>query len=306
MCQERLTCSVPGIGSEFDLSEYLQSNQQHLLFSYEEVRRKSDEKLQQQQQHHTGNAGPGEGKRWSGDVQALKILGPHSSQSHSHQHGQSSRHRHHHHPSTGSNIKASEADKKKNKRPEWRRSGDYNEPRPDSGDESDGQRRATLGEERSVTEDLLALPSGTAAAAAASMLAAVGLSIDRNSNRSDQSKDKPADEVLRRRQREGSHIQGERVHDRRLRILVVEDNLINQKVLTKVLDKYVRGCTYHVVNNGQQAVEEVTASMLNEGAVMYDVILMDCMMVLLHQPLVWFVVVSSVYSPLLSLFICSR
>ncbi len=40
-----------------------------------------------------------------------------------------------------------------------------------------------------------------------------------------------------------------------------------------------RGCSYHVVHNGQQAVEEVTASMLNEGAVMYDVILMDCMMV---------------------------
>jgi len=45
------------------------------------------------------------------------------------------------------------------------------------------------------------------------------------------------------------------------------------------------GCTYQIVNNGQQAVEEVTASMLNEGAVMYDVIFMDCMMVhlLLHH-----------------------
>lgn len=277
-----------GSGSEFDLSEYLQSNQQHLLFSYEEVRRKSDEKLrteqqQQQQQHQyreTRSGGKGDRKRWSGEVQALKILGPHASPQPPHQHGQNPRQR----QGSGNNKPGVDDKKKnKNKRPDWRRSGDHSDPRPDSGDESDGQRRATLGENRSVSEDLLT-PAGMATA---TLVEAAEALLDRNSNRSrdgSPEKDNPPlseDTILRRRQREGSHPHRERVLDRRLRILVVEDNLINQKVLTKVLDKYVRGCSYHVVHNGQQAVEEVTASMLNEGAVMYDVILMDCMMPLM-------------------------
>ncbi len=229
-------------GSEFDLSEYLQSNQQHLLFSYEEVRRKSDEKLrteqqQQQQQHQYRETGSrkGDKKRWSGEVQALKILGPHASPQPPQQHGQNPRQR------QGGNNTPEE--KRKNKRPGWRRSGDHSDPRPDTGDESDGQRRATLGENRSVSQDLL-IPTGIATTA---LVEAAEALLDRNSNRSrdrspDDKDNTPLNEetILRRRQREGSHPHRERVLDRRLRILVVEDNLINQKVLTKVLDKYVR------------------------------------------------------------------
>jgi len=66
-----------------------------------------------------------------------------------------------------------------------------------------------------------------------------------------------------------------------VRVLIVEDNNINQKVLTRVLDRYIPGCKYSVANNGQEAVEELTSTMMDDKAAQYDIILMDCMMVLL-------------------------
>jgi signal transduction histidine kinase/CheY-like chemotaxis protein len=54
-----------------------------------------------------------------------------------------------------------------------------------------------------------------------------------------------------------------------LKILLAEDNLINQKLATKVLSKL--GYSIDVANNGRQAVD-----MLSEGS--YDVILMDVLM----------------------------
>jgi len=53
-------------------------------------------------------------------------------------------------------------------------------------------------------------------------------------------------------------------------ILVVEDNLINQIVITKVLKSF--GLTYDVVNDGQQAVDKI----LNNNT--YDLVLMDIQM----------------------------
>ena len=53
------------------------------------------------------------------------------------------------------------------------------------------------------------------------------------------------------------------------RILVVEDNMINQKVAQKILSKH--GCTSLVVNNGREALEE-----LQHNA--YDAVLMDLQM----------------------------
>lgn len=53
-------------------------------------------------------------------------------------------------------------------------------------------------------------------------------------------------------------------------ILVVEDNLINQIVITKVLKSF--GLTYDVVNDGQQAVDKI----LDNNA--YDLVLMDIQM----------------------------
>lgn len=54
------------------------------------------------------------------------------------------------------------------------------------------------------------------------------------------------------------------------RILVVEDNLMNQKIASFFLEK--AGYEYEITSNGQEAVDEIT-----QGA-RYDAILMDCMM----------------------------
>ena len=53
-------------------------------------------------------------------------------------------------------------------------------------------------------------------------------------------------------------------------VLVVEDNLMNQKLITRVLDTW--GCVYKVANNGQEAVNMTSR-------VKYDLILMD-----IHMP----------------------
>ncbi|WP_299010544.1 ATP-binding protein [uncultured Shewanella sp.] len=58
-------------------------------------------------------------------------------------------------------------------------------------------------------------------------------------------------------------------NDKRL-ILVVEDNLVNQKVATMLLKK--GGYDYDIANNGQEAVDKV------RSGEQYSVILMDCMM----------------------------
>lgn len=54
-------------------------------------------------------------------------------------------------------------------------------------------------------------------------------------------------------------------------VLVVEDNLMNQKLITRVLDTW--GCVYKVANNGQEAVNLTSK-------VKYDLILMD-----IHMPI---------------------
>ncbi|MGY0219507.1 CHASE domain-containing protein [Endozoicomonadaceae bacterium StTr2] len=56
-----------------------------------------------------------------------------------------------------------------------------------------------------------------------------------------------------------------------LRILVAEDNPVNQMVATKLLSKL--GCTTKVANNGAEAIEK-----LQSGEDQFDLILMDCMM----------------------------
>ena len=53
------------------------------------------------------------------------------------------------------------------------------------------------------------------------------------------------------------------------RILIVEDNLVNQKVATKLVEKL--GYVVHAVDNGQKAVNEVIAGQ-------YSLVLMDCQM----------------------------
>ncbi|KAF8423028.1 hypothetical protein EV426DRAFT_534547 [Tirmania nivea] len=58
------------------------------------------------------------------------------------------------------------------------------------------------------------------------------------------------------------------------RVLIVEDNLINQAVLHRQLRK--RGCITHVANNGQEALEFVQESEFGqEGGTEIDVVLMD-------------------------------
>lgn len=59
-------------------------------------------------------------------------------------------------------------------------------------------------------------------------------------------------------------------------VLLVEDNLVNQKVLCKQLQKV--GCTVHVANHGQEALDFMQSSNLwtnNPGGKAVDVVLMD-------------------------------
>jgi CheY-like chemotaxis protein len=61
-----------------------------------------------------------------------------------------------------------------------------------------------------------------------------------------------------------SHVTGPR-----LRVLVVEDNPVNQKVVTRMLEK--RGHTADVASSGREAVEAIARTL-------YDLVLMDCQM----------------------------
>ncbi|USD63740.1 response regulator [Vibrio sp. SCSIO 43140] len=63
---------------------------------------------------------------------------------------------------------------------------------------------------------------------------------------------------------------GSKEIDNRIRVLLVEDNLVNQKVATLHLKKI--GCEFDVANHGQEAVE------LYEKNQNYTFVLMDCMM----------------------------
>lgn len=54
-----------------------------------------------------------------------------------------------------------------------------------------------------------------------------------------------------------------------IKILIVEDNIINQKVLRIILDK--AGCAYDVAEDGYQAIHKYQVGQ-------YDLVLMDCQM----------------------------
>jgi two-component system sensor histidine kinase/response regulator len=62
-----------------------------------------------------------------------------------------------------------------------------------------------------------------------------------------------------------------RAHDRRLRILLVEDNVVNQKIVTSLLER--QGYFVHVASDGAQAVERMSAD--PDG---FDLVLMDIQM----------------------------
>jgi signal transduction histidine kinase/ActR/RegA family two-component response regulator len=63
---------------------------------------------------------------------------------------------------------------------------------------------------------------------------------------------------------------------RPLRVLLVEDNLLNQKVILKILEK--EGCLIDVSDNGQDAVERLRLTDPPEQRPAYDIILMDIQM----------------------------
>ncbi|HEY5654068.1 MAG TPA: transporter substrate-binding domain-containing protein [Pontiella sp.] len=54
-----------------------------------------------------------------------------------------------------------------------------------------------------------------------------------------------------------------------VRVLLVEDNLVNQKVTATILEK--AGCVVEAVNNGQDAIQQIQINS-------YDIVLMDCQM----------------------------
>ncbi len=64
--------------------------------------------------------------------------------------------------------------------------------------------------------------------------------------------------------------QNEQISVNKEHILIVEDNLVNQKVASLFLGN--SGYTFDIANNGQEAVEKFTDSEA------YNIILMDCMM----------------------------
>lgn len=66
-------------------------------------------------------------------------------------------------------------------------------------------------------------------------------------------------------------------NDRAYRILLAEDNMVNQKVAIRMLEKY--GHTVHVAENGHQAVDAVKSNCASSQR--FDVILMDVSMPLM-------------------------
>lgn len=58
-------------------------------------------------------------------------------------------------------------------------------------------------------------------------------------------------------------------NQQKVRVLLAEDNPINQKVTVRLLEKF--GCTIEIVNNGKSAVEAITAKH-------FDIVLMDMQM----------------------------
>tara|TARA_B100001063_G_C16443827_1_gene394871 strand:- start:86 stop:559 length:474 start_codon:yes stop_codon:yes gene_type:complete len=69
---------------------------------------------------------------------------------------------------------------------------------------------------------------------------------------------------------EQEELETEEIRSLNRRILIVEDNLMNQKIASFFLEK--AGYEYLIASNGQEAVDVIT-----QGA-QFDAILMDCMM----------------------------